>query len=275
MALARRLDLQESQMSASAEALEVLAEAEEACRRCTGPEECRAPRRFVRPAPVRTDRGLELDALGELCEPERRRREWAVQQARVTELFRSAKFPKSADRMTLETFRVGPGTERAYRLAGEVAAWAGKPGPCRGLLLSGPTGCGKTHLAISIMRRWLAAGVPCLFETLPELMDDLRGSQHTAAYYDEAMDLVGRIPFAVFDDLQLERVTEFVVDRLFIVANRRELEGALTIVTTNVRTAEELRQVLGDRVVSRLLALCQWVDMDGPDGHVDRWWERP
>ena len=44
------------------------------------------------------------------------------------------------------------------------------------MLLQGNTGCGKTHLAAAIANHAVSNGVPTLFLTVPDLLDNLRSS---------------------------------------------------------------------------------------------------
>src|SRR6476469_6549653 len=59
-----------------------------------------------------------------------------------------------------------PGVIHAYHAAFKFAFHA------KGwLVLTGPNGCGKTHLAVSIVKERLALGERVLFQTVPDLLD--------------------------------------------------------------------------------------------------------
>ncbi len=262
-------------MAANAEALEEAAASEAACEACGGSGECRAPQRFRRSVP--SVDGPHLELWRWTCPVGMKQEQWAVERARAERLLLAAELPPGWDHMRLETFHTLPpsaeyphGTEKAFRLAQEVASWAGKT-QGKGLLFSGPSGCGKTHLAVGIMLRWLEAGLPGVYKTTPKLLDILR-EQQASPKMTETMDLLCRIRFLGLDDIGAEIPTRFALERLFIITNDRDPEKTLTVGSTNL-TLDELEHQLGQRIVSRLLRLCEWCPMDGPDGGMNRWWE--
>src|SRR5947209_4247129 len=75
-----------------------------------------------------------------------------------------------------------PGVQEAYREAVAFARYLNG-----WLLLTGPYGCGKTHLAAAIANECLTRGTPVLFSTVPDLLDHLRSTFGPASEveYDE------------------------------------------------------------------------------------------
>ncbi len=47
------------------------------------------------------------------------------------------------------------------------------------LVLQGPYGCGKTHLAAAVANFVVEIGIPTLFLTVPDLLDSLRFSYNS------------------------------------------------------------------------------------------------
>jgi DNA replication protein DnaC len=129
---------------------------------------------------------------------------------------------------------------------------------CKGLLMIGRVGCGKTHLAIAILREIVAKGYSGLYYNSPNLLRDIRatfdgGSDLTE---DDLLEEVTSTDLLVFDDVGAENSTQFVLDRFYLVINERYEAGKPVIVTTNL-DHEALEARLGDRIVSRLLEMCQ------------------
>jgi DNA replication protein DnaC len=139
------------------------------------------------------------------------------------------------------------------------------------LVLTGPTGTGKTHLVVSALAL-LAEGdrlispyvLPRgLFVVVPELLDAVRGTIR----YAEADDPMARlmdVPLLVLDDLGAEKPTEWVFDRLYVLVNHRYNAKLVTVVTTNYSVRELDERGYG-RIISRLMEDANVVVLDGPD----------
>ncbi len=136
----------------------------------------------------------------------------------------------------------------------------------RGLYFCGDVGSGKTHLAVAVMNELITRKrVPSLFVTVPELLDNLRGSYNDPGRnLDEWMDAVKNADVLVLDDLGSERVTEWVRERIFVIVNHRYREALPTIFTSNIGP-EELPTQLGERTASRIISMCEGVELTGED----------
>ena len=123
-----------------------------------------------------------------------------------------------------------------------------------GMVLYGNTGCGKTHLAVSLMREMARVGdKQQWFETVPDLLLKIRSSFRDGASEteDKIVDRYSTIPLLVLDDLGSEKATEFAITTLYIILDRRDREMLDTIITTNL-SLEEIGGRLSARIASRL-----------------------
>ena len=135
--------------------------------------------------------------------------------------------------------------------AGEVGAalaeWSNSDHPPN-LLVVGPTGTGKSHAAVAAIRRAFFAGRDVGFWPVAELCDWLRPGPDDRERMGDLMDL-DRL---VIDDVGAERSTEWTVERLDIVVNRRWLEERPTVVTSNLEPTA-LEGHIGEHCYSRLV----------------------
>lgn len=153
------------------------------------------------------------------------------------------------------------GTEEAFEAA---LAFAQEPDH-RWLFLSGPTGVGKTHLAVAIAKyvmEWHNMNV--YFAVVPDLLDHLRSTFDPAAGtgYDERFNAIRNAPLLVLDDLGTENATPWAREKLYQIINHRYVEQMPTVITTNV----DVRKI-DDRIVSRMLdhRLTQLIEIDSDD----------
>ncbi|MGB9673519.1 MAG: ATP-binding protein [Anaerolineales bacterium] len=116
------------------------------------------------------------------------------------------------------------------------------------LFFQGGYGCGKTHLAAAIANFAVQIGVPTLFVTVPDLLDNLRSALSEVEYsFEDQFNEIRQINLLILDDLGTQNATPWAQEKLFQIINYRYINRIPTIVTTNMR----LDQIEG-RIRSRL-----------------------
>lgn len=138
-----------------------------------------------------------------------------------------------------------PGVVEAFR-----AAWAFAQQPTDWLLLVGPNGCGKTHLAAAIANTCLLQERSVLFVTAPDLLDHLRATfaPTSTVAYDELFGRVREAEVLVIDDLGTQQPSPWAAEKLFQLLNHRYTRRLPTVITAN----EAGLQVMDARIRSRL-----------------------
>jgi DNA replication protein DnaC len=176
------------------------------------------------------------------------------------------------------TFDNFPATRAAQRtLIGQLRHWLTDP-HAPWLYLFGPTGTGKTSLAVAVLResmeQLLLSGA---FKMAPDVLELLRDTYRTREAYEadehDMLDLLRECDLLVLDDLGSEHhkpgQEDWADEKLFQVIAGRDANKRRTIITSNL-SLSELREHLGHpRTPSRIEEMCQgrWViDMTGlPD----------
>lgn len=127
-----------------------------------------------------------------------------------------------------------------------------------GLVLSGITGSGKTHLSVAILRGLIKKDsiLEASFVTVPDLLMKIRASFNDRAKEteEEIVDFFSKCSFLILDDLGSEKTTEFAITTLYIIIDRRDREMLSTIITTNL-TLQEIEEKLDARIASRMAAM--------------------
>ncbi len=166
--------------------------------------------------------------------------------------------------LTFATFEVRrpnlPARQRETLQAAYDAARAYAENPQGWLLLRGPYGTGKTHLAAAIANHLAQAGHLVLFIMVPDLLDHLRATFHPAnpARYDKRFDEIRNAPFLVLDDLGTESATPWAREKLNQLFNRRYHARLPTVITTSTPLEdldERLRRRLEDTRLCRIVEL--------------------
>jgi DNA replication protein DnaC len=155
--------------------------------------------------------------------------------------------------MTFETFKVqgrlGLGDQQARSLqfahqqaqqyARTLQGW---------LLLMGPYGCGKTHLAAAVANAVVEMGVEVIFLTVPDLLDWLRASFGGGdESFEQRLNEIRNVRLLVLDDFGTQNATPWAEEKLYQIINHRYIHRLPTIVTTNL-----LLEEIDGRISSRL-----------------------
>lgn len=113
------------------------------------------------------------------------------------------------------------------------AALAFAENPQGWLVFAGPSGSGKSHLAIATANRCIDRGFPTYFVVAADLLDHLRATYapETAISYDELFEQVRNAPVLVLDDLSAQFTTPWAQEKLFQIISHRFNESLPTIIT--------------------------------------------
>jgi len=178
----------------------------------------------------------------------------------VERRLREAQIPRRFQKKTLENFAKSGAARRhlvenAERFINVFNLNDDKLHP--GLMMSGPVGCGKSHLGIAILREIIAKGYSGLYYNSPDLLRDIRAtySADSGPTEDTLLEEVSEVDLLLLDDVGAEKVSGFVLDRFYLIVNKR-YEGCKPIIVTTNLDEHELRNRLEDRIVSRLKEMC-------------------
>lgn len=144
-----------------------------------------------------------------------------------------------------------------------IRRYTTNPAAAPSLLLSGPTGVGKTYQAYGALRAAVVAPRPVRWEaaTFADFTAALRPSgkdpEGTLNRYRTA-DLL------LIDDLGAAKHSEWVEETTYRLINGRYEDMRPSIFTTNL-PLPQLRDGLGDRIASRLVEICTVVALRGND----------
>lgn len=193
----------------------------------------------------------------------------------VTDLTDGAKYTPEAVKSLQQAKLIAQGFVRDYPGGTEA-----------GLLLMGPSGVGKTHLAVAALKELLPRGHHGLFCDYRELLKEIQASYNAESQATEmgVLEPVRAAEIVVLDDLGASKPSAWALDIVGLILNARYNERRATILTTNyfdevsgnegarlpsgqrVTVREDtLADRIGARMRSRLYEMCRTVEVFAPD----------
>jgi len=146
----------------------------------------------------------------------------------------------------------------------EIQQWINY-GPGTNLVLVGGVGTGKTHAGWATLRMFMERGYKVAGATMFDLLESMRPGAN-GVERNELMEA----EVALFDDLGVERQTEWAVEQFAGLIDRRTRQQQPSIVTSNA-TAQQIRDHYGDRTYSRLMGGATVLVFSGADQRMERW----
>jgi DNA replication protein DnaC len=159
-----------------------------------------------------------------------------------------------------------------------------------GLLLIGPCGVGKTHLAVAALKEIVLRGHSGLFYDYRELLKQIQDSYNAESQATEmgVLEPVLTTEVLVLDDVGSSKPSSWALETVGHVLNTRYNKKRVTLLTTNFLDFEatvnaaslaasrvagiraptiedSLTERVGKRIRSRLYEMCRTVEISAPD----------
>lgn len=141
----------------------------------------------------------------------------------------------------------------------------------KGIYIHGGVGVGKTHSMYAMKKYWddNPNNQICDCWNTSDLIQELRADydrpknekKYTLDYLKDSKRLL------ILDDLGCEKITDWVLEKFYEIINTRYNHVRPVIITSN-HSIPELAEKVGDRIVSRLVEMCDIVELTGDDRRI-------
>lgn len=140
--------------------------------------------------------------------------------------------------------------------------------------LFGIPGTGKTHMAVALMRETISSPDTMRFVTMADLLLKIKATFEPCADESETyvINHYSKVPCLILDDIGVEKPTEWTLQTLYTIIDRRYRNMEQTVFTSNL-SLKELADRLGERIPSRIAEMCgpdNILHITGPDRRLER-----
>jgi DNA replication protein DnaC len=139
----------------------------------------------------------------------------------------------------------------------------------KGLYIHGAVGTGKTHIVYALSESSWAKGRTKVYNStdiLRRIRADFSRKGSEKEYFEEM--LIEMSGLLIIDDVGSEKISDWVLETFYHIINKRYNDMKLTIFTSNFQIAD-LAQRIGDRTSSRIVEMCNVVELVGKDRRLD------
>ncbi len=138
-----------------------------------------------------------------------------------------------------------------------------------GLIITGNSGVGKTHLVASISNELMEKGKIVLMGRLTSLLDMIKETfKDNSKSENELIELFSNIDMVVIDDLGTEKISSWALDKLYTIIENRNENKLPIIITTKFnkegllhRFEQSNDKELSKAIIQKLYQMCYGIEL--------------
>lgn len=151
-----------------------------------------------------------------------------------------------------------------------VIQWMQKTQELPAPLIIGNVGSGKTHFAYALLKFLKSLStfrnVDINVTPATQLIANIKEGIGNNTVNDRVIK-IKRLPILIIDDLGSERITDFTQELFYLIIDYRWIYQLPTVITSNF-SLNELKERLGERIVSRIAGMCKPFILIGEDRRI-------
>lgn len=213
---------------------------------------------------------LRIEEEKKQKEIERQQRLAEEEKRKINELFGNSGMSKRALDCTFEGYQPTFQNAKAFETCSGYAKNFDSvlSSNRNGLFITGECGVGKSHLAFAVANSLIKKGYSVIAMTMIDLLLKLKSSfKSEIQTEEEILKIYEDCVLLVIDDLGKEKPTEWALQMIYTIVDRRYNAKKPIIVTSNFNASELIKKFgdtsIGKAIVDRLFEICQYLSIEG------------
>lgn len=171
--------------------------------------------------------------------------------------------------MNFENFHIDLNNEYSVKVAKDYINKSIDKIQTNGLIITGESGVGKTHLAASIANKLIENDKIVLMGRLTTLLDMIKETfRDNSKSENELIELYSNVDMIIIDDLGTEKIGSWALEKLYTIIQNRCENGLPIIITTRFnkeglveRFSYSNDQDLVNAIISKLYQMCYGITL--------------
>lgn len=187
----------------------------------------------------------------------------------INKIYKQSYMQKNLQSKNFENFNIGSNNKIAIKVAKDYTDKCIKNIERNGLIITGKSGHGKTHLASAIANKLIEQDKIVLMGRLTTLLDMIKETyRDNTKSENELIELYSNVDLIIIDDLGTEKISNWALEKLYtIIQNRCEKELPI-IITTRFnkeglieRFEKSQDKELADATIEKLYQMCYGITL--------------
>lgn len=187
----------------------------------------------------------------------------------INKIYKQNYIGKKFQNMNFENFNSNSENELAIAIAKDYVNKNIKSECTNGLIITGKSGLGKTHLAASIANKLIENDKIVLMGRLTMLLDMIKETfRDNTKSENELIELYSNVDMIIIDDLGTEKISQWALEKLYTIIENRNENRLPIIITTRFdkqglieRFSQSQDEQLVEAIISKLYQMCYGITL--------------
>ena len=185
-------------------------------------------------------------------------------RAAINRIYKENYVGRKLQNMNFENFYLNQNNQYAVQVARDYVGKNKDNVQTNGLIITGKSGVGKTHLAAAIANRLIESEKIVLMGRLTTLLDMIKETfRDNSRSENELIELYSNVDMIIIDDLGMEKISSWALEKLYTIIQNRYENGLPIIITTRFNKQGLIERFsysndkdLVDATISKLYQMC-------------------